>query len=201
MCFYFKQSQTAQELQNRYKTAFEKHALYEPAIYNGFQFPKTPIITNKNRDKIQLFEWGLIPFWAKDKSIQKLTLNARIESIHEKPSFKNITHNTCLILASSFFEWQWLDSKGKSKQKYEILLPNSQAFAFAGLWSEWQDKTTGKIYNSYTILTTEANDLMCKIHNSKKRMPIILHPQYEQQWLTHQTIASYNNNLIALPIN
>jgi putative SOS response-associated peptidase YedK len=145
MCFHSKQSKSAQELKNRFKATFENEALFQPAIYNGFQFPQTPVITNKQPNTIQLFNWGLIPFWAKDDSIKKNTLNARIETIHEKPSFKNSINNRCLILADGFYEWQWIDDKGKQKQKYLITLSKDELFAFAGLWSEWTDKQTGEV--------------------------------------------------------
>src|SRR5690606_30645533 len=156
---------------------------FQPSVYNAFQFPATPVITNATPDLIQLYHWGLIPFWAKDDGIKKNTLNAKMETIHEKPSFRNVVNNRCLVLADGFYEWQWLDEKGKQKQKYELTLPNHEAFAFAGLWSEWTDKTTGELRYTYTILTTEANPLMSRIHNTKKRMPVIVAPDHERDWL------------------
>lgn len=195
MCFHSKQSKSAQELKNRFKATFENEALFQPAIYNGFQFPQTPVITNKQPNTIQLFNWGLIPFWAKDDSIKKNTLNARIETIHEKPSFKNSINNRCLILADGFYEWQWIDDKGKQKQKYLITLSKDELFAFAGLWSEWTDKQTGEMLNTYTILTTDANDLMAEIHNTKKRMPVIV--ANENDWLNGQQLIMKNEHLIA----
>ncbi len=197
MCFHFKQSKTAQELKNRFNAGIEKNNNIEPAIYNGFQFPKTPIITNKQPEIIQLYHWGLIPFWAKDDLIKKSTLNARIETIHEKPSFKNITNNRCLILADAFYEWQWLDEKGKQKQKYEITLPNDETFAFAGLWSIWTNSTTGELIETYTILTCVANNLLSKIHNTKKRMPIIIAKNDESSWLIDGKINMQNDLLTA----
>lgn len=200
MCFHSKQSKSAQELQNRFKAKFENAESYKPNIYNGFQHPKTPIITNQNTDKIQLFNWGLIPAWAKDDTIKKNTLNARSETISEKPAFRNSLSNRCLVLADAFYEWQWLDEKGKQKQKFEITLPDNEPFAFAGLWSEWVDKTTGEIIKTYTILTMEANDLMSEIHNTKKRMPIILSPDTEINWLQGDTETRINDRLIAMKI-
>lgn len=197
MCFHSKLSKTAQELQNRFKAKFENEALFTPTVYNGFQFPKTPVITNKRPDKIQFFSWGLIPFWAKDDSIKKNTLNARIETIHEKPSFRNSVNNRCLILADGFYEWQWLDEKGKQKQKYELTLPDNELFAFAGLYSEWVNKSTGEKINTYTILTTEANELMSKVHNTKKRMPIIVSADNEMNWLNGQKLTMQNDRIKA----
>jgi len=200
MCFHSKQSKSAQELKQRFKANFKDEHLYQPSIYNGFQYPKTPIITNKQPNEIQLFNWGLIPFWAKDDSIKKNTLNARIETINEKPSFRNSVNNRCLVLADGFYEWQWLDEKGKQKQKYELTLPDNELFAFAGLYSEWVDKSTGEIINSYTILTTEANELMSKIHNTKKRMPVILSADNEKNWLHGHDLTMQNEKLKATEI-
>lgn len=200
MCFHSKQSKSAQELQNRFKAKFKNDTLFQPTIYNGFQFPKTPVITNKQTDIIQLFDWGLIPFWAKDDSIKKMTLNCKIETAHQKPSFRNVINNRCLVLADGFYEWQWLDEKGKQKQKYELTLPENEAFAFAGLYSEWLDKSTGELRNTYTIITTEANQLMSKIHNTKKRMPVIIATDNEQDWLHGHDLKMQNDRLIATEI-
>lgn len=197
MCFHSKLSKTAQELKNRFKAKFENEAEFNPSVFNGFQYPKTPVITNNKVSEIQLFNWGLIPFWAKDDSIKKNTLNARIETIHEKPSFKHAIHNRCLILADAFFEWQWLDAKGKQKQKFEISLENNELFAFAGLYSEWTNKATGEIMNTYTILTTEANELMAQIHNTKKRMPILVSENDELDWLNGKALIMQNEKLKA----
>jgi len=197
MCFYSKQGKSAQELQNRFKAKFENETLYQPTIYNGFLFPKTPVITNKQPNKIQLYNWGLIPFWAKDDRIKKMTLNCKIETAHEKPSFRNVVNNRCLVLADGFFEWQWLDDKGKQKKKYELTMPDNEAFAFAGLYCEWLDKSTGELRNTYTILTTVANELMSKIHNTKKRMPVIVASDNEQNWLNGQELKMQNDKLIA----
>lgn len=200
MCFHSKQSKSAQELQNRFNAKFENAALFQPTIYNGFQFPKTPVIINKQPNTILLYNWGLIPFWAKDDSIKKMTLNCKIETAHEKPSFRNVINNRCLVLVDGFYEWQWLDDKGKQKQKYELTLPYNEAFAFAGLYSEWLDKSTGELRNTYTVLTTEANKLMSKIHNTKKRMPVIVSANNEQDWLHGNELIMQNDRLTATEI-
>ena len=201
MCFFSQQSKSAVELEYRFNANFQSKASYEPGFYNAFQYPKTPIISNKYPQEIQLFQWGLIPFWAADDSIKKYTLNARMETIHQKPAFRQAVNNRCLILADAFFEWQWLDDKGKQKQKYALTLPGNSLFAFAGLWSEWTDKQTGEIIKSYTILTTQANELMSRIHNSKKRMPVILSPDKELDWLNGQSPTMQNDALIANAIS
>ncbi len=200
MCFHSKQSKSAIELQHRYHAQFEDEARLQPSVYNGFQYPSTPIITNLKPHLFQFFNWGLIPFWAKDDNIKKMTLNAKIETIYEKPSFRNVVNNRCLIIADAFYEWQWLDEKGKTKQKFEMTLPNHESFAFAGLWSEWVDKSIGEKINTYTILTTEANVLMSQIHNTKRRMPIILSTDSEREWLNGKDLLMQNERLLAQAI-
>jgi putative SOS response-associated peptidase YedK len=168
---------------------------FTPGVFNAFEHPKTPVVCTPHH--IQAAEWGLIPNWAKDKTIQNSTLNARIETLSEKPSFKNSLHNRCLILADGFFEWQWLDEKGKQKQKYLLTLPDNELFTFAGLYNDWLNPATQQPIRTYTLITTEANELMSKIHNSKKRMPVIVSNQYD--WLLGDTLKMANHKFIAQP--
>ena len=202
MCFHSKQTKSAQEVENRFNAKIEKKELFQSQEnINGFIFPKNPIITDEKPNIIQLYNWGLIPSWSKDEDIKKLTLNARIETIDEKPSFSNSINKRCLVIANGFYEWQWLDSKGKNKIKYEIGIGNDELFAFAGIYSTWKNPSTNEIKNTYSILTTQANHLMAEIQNSKKRMPIILKPEDENKWLNHNPINDfalpYQVNLIA----
>lgn len=191
MCFYFKLTKEATSLESRFNAKFEGKEQYTPSDFNGFTFPRTPVITNKSANTIELLQWGLVPAWAKDLSIRQYTLNARLETIHSKPAFKNYVKNKCLVIADGFFEWKWLDPKGKNKQKYLITLENDDLFTFAGLWCEWVDRQTGEIIKTYTILTTEANELMSEIHNSKKRMPAILTLDNAFRWLTDESDVDF----------
>lgn len=197
MCFHSKQSQSAQTLENRFKATFKPDTNFQPSVYNGFQFPKTPIIAHNETSAIQMFQWGLIPTWAKDEEIRKSTLNARIETIAEKPSFRNSVKQRCLVLVDGFYEWQWLDEQGKSKQKYLLHLANDDPFALAGLWNEWINQQTGEVVKTYTILTTEANELMSTIHNTKKRMPVIVSQANETDWLSGAPLVLGNDALVA----
>jgi putative SOS response-associated peptidase YedK len=201
MCFHSKLNKEAVELEARFKAKMDSPELFIGSeSINGFSFPLNPVISKESPNTIQLFNWGLIPNWAKDKEIRKNTLNARIETINEKVSFKNSVENRCLILADGFYEWQWLDDLGKKKQKYLIHLPNNQAFAFAGIYSKWIDKQTGELLNTYSIVTTEAQGLMLNIHNSKKRMPVILNPENEQDWLNKRELSAFlepNSKILA----
>jgi len=197
MCFFSKLSQPLSQIEQRFKAKAIDTQKFEPSQYNGFSFPKTPVITNLSHDKIQFFQWGLIPTWSKDEDIKKFTLNARIETLDTKPSFKNIQNQRCLVIADGFYEWKWLDPKGKEKQKYELSLPDQAIFSFAGLWSQWVNPQTGELIQTYTIITTQANALMSEIHNSKQRMPIILTQAYEYDWLMGRNFETDNHRLMA----
>lgn len=184
MCFHSKQTKKAKELEKRFNALIESMDLFsEMEQCNGFTHPQTPVVTNQKPEIIQFYNWGLIPVWAKDDEIKKYTLNARIETLYEKPAFKNSVNNRCLIIADGFYEWKWLTKSGSSKQKYLITLPDENLFAFAGIWSAWVNPVTNKTINSYSIVTTAANKLMEEIHNTKKRMPVILEPNQEKDWL------------------
>ncbi len=199
MCFFSKQSKDAVELENRFNAKIDDYTCFKKSDFiNGFTFPKTPVITNKNTKLIQHFQWGLVPFWAKNDDIKKYTLNAKIETLHTKPSFKNSINKRCLVIADGFYEWQWLDAKGKRKQKYLLKIPGNNIFTFGGIWSEWTNKKTGEIINSYSIVTTEANELMSKIHNSKKRMPVILNKKNEINWLNNRALNEFKKPEIEL---
>jgi putative SOS response-associated peptidase YedK len=110
------------------------------------------------------------------------------------------TSKRCLVLADGFYEWKWLDPKGKSKQKYLLTLPDNKAFAFAGLWNTWTNRNTGETLNTYTIITTAANELMSEIHNTKKRMPVILNPEAEKNWLDGGEFVMQNDLIQAVPL-
>lgn len=191
MCYHYQLAKPIPDIEKQFQAEFLHPEIYQPLIFNGFLHQKAPVIPHSQPDKIDFFSWGLIPHWAKDSTIQKNTLNARIETIAEKPSFKYVLKNRCLILADAFFEWQWLDPQGKKKQKFKLTLPDESPFAFAGLWSHWQE------INTFTILTGEADELMSEIHNSKKRMPLILATGTEKNWLNGQNMETQNHLLVA----
>lgn len=203
MCFYSKQSKTAIELENRFKVKLNSNFILEPKEYiKGFDFPITAVISDENINEISGYKWGLIPSWAKDKSIQQYTLNAKIETIATKPSYKGSINKRCLVISNGFYEWKWLDEKGKLKQRYLIQTKENEIFTFAGIWSDWVDNQTGEIIKSYSIITTNANELMSEIHNSKKRMPLILTKENELEWLNGININEFkevNIDLVANP--
>ncbi len=133
------------------------------------------VVEEDEKRKLEMLRWGLIPSWAKDPSIGNKMINARAETVSEKPSFrKAFKVRRCLILADGFYEWQKTDN---GKQPYYIKMQDDSPFAFAGLWEIWQN---GEEIRSATIITTEANDLMNEIHH---RMPVILPPEDYAMWL------------------
>jgi len=150
------------------------------------------IVRHAYKNWLDKFHWGLVPFWAKDTSIGNRMINARAESVAEKPSFRNaFKKQRCLILADGFFEWK--GEKGR-KQPMFITLPNGESFAFAGLWETWNKKNDDSIHKSCTIITTEASESIRDIHH---RMPVILKPDVYEPWLNpeNQEIVGLKNIL------
>jgi putative SOS response-associated peptidase YedK len=187
MCYFSQQTKDAATIKRVFKAQLEQEERLKPTIFNGFTYPHTPVITNSQPNTIRWLQWGLIPHWSKDDSIRKHTLNARLETVNEKPAFRNVVKNRCVIIADGFYEWKWLDEKGKQKQRYLICTKQSEVFAFGGLWSKWVNQQTGEELETYTILTQTANPLMAEIHNTKKRMPLILLPNECDAWLNGTT--------------
>lgn len=143
--------------------------------------PSQPIlaIPNDGKNKADFFVWGLIPSWAKEPDIGNRLINARGETLAEKPSFRgSYKYKRCLILADGFYEWK-AEPGTKTKTPYFIHMKDRKPFAFAGLWDEWNG-SDGSLVKSCTIVTTDPNELMTSIHN---RMPLILKPADYAQWL------------------
>lgn len=156
---------------------------------NGFDYLPTPIITAGQPDQFKLFNWGLVPFFMKEKQkamdLRAQTLNCISEEMFEKPSYKDAIKNgqRCLIPVSGFFEWRWLDEKGTVKIPYYITFRDQKIRSMAGLYSRWKDPDTGNYYYSYTVLTTRANTILEYVHNAKKRMPVFIAKEHEKDWL------------------
>lgn len=192
MCYRTKIDVRHPEIEQTFNAGFLDPESFVPMEeINAFDFLKTPVITHDNPGEIQMFNWGLIPFWARDNGIRKMTLNAKIETVSEKPAFRDAVKNRCLIIANGYYEWQWKDPKGKSKQKYLIQPKGQEIFAFAGIYGHWKDPQNNIQVSSYSILTTEANELMSEIHNNKKRMPVILKKEDRESWLSGKEVSNY----------
>lgn len=134
------------------------------------------VISNQNPNQLSYFKWGLIPSWTKQGTKTLHPINAKSETILEKPMFKNAFLNRrCLVPADGFFEWQ----QNTTKQPFYFTLQNKEIFSMAGIWENWTNENNETIF-SFCILTTEANSLVSKIH---QRMPVILQKENEQKWL------------------
>jgi len=174
------------QLVKRFSAVFLEEVPFKQQYHaSSFDLPRLAVITNEQPKQIQLFTWGLIPFWVKDKKtaeeIRLKTMNARAESIFEKPSFRHAAEQKhCLVLADGFFEWQEYEQKN---YPYYIRLKSHEPFAMAGLWDCWKDPKTAEVLHTYTVITTKANPLMEQIHNKKKRMPVILSKDREREWI------------------
>lgn len=150
--------------------------------YNLAPTQKGLVITADQPDVAQPMHFGLIPYWAKDTKLNTSTLNARSEEVLEKKTFAPLIerHKTCLVLADGFYEWNRKEGK---PLPYRFILKDRDVFAFAGLWSQWKSKDGSQIYRSFTIMTTEANQTVGKVHDPKFRMPVILEDYNEKLWL------------------
>src|SRR5690625_536700 len=160
----------------------ERFLIDHPIAHFHMRYSSAPtqnvlaVIHDGKKRRAGYLRWGLIPAWAKDEKIGNNMINARSETAHEKPSFKNLMkRKRCLIIADSFYEWQKTD-KGKIPKR--IQLKSRELFAFAGLWDKWQQNN--KTIFTCTILTKDSNEFMQEIHH---RMPIILPEDKEDTWI------------------
>lgn len=189
MCYSNSSTSTTLQLAERYQKLLPgKPIELQYYFASGFQFPSWNIITNA--PNLAQMRWGLLPKWYSGSNwmdFASKTLNARIETCHEKASFKHLVGTKrCLVPSSGFFEWQ---TNGKLKKPYFIRTKDHAIFSIAGLYDNWLDPNTGAFEQTFTILTTTANALMAEIHNSKQRMPLILSPNEEADWLSGHALG------------
>lgn len=164
-------------------------------LVSGFSHPKLPII---RQGVIELSEWGLIPSFVlneeKANELANMTLNARSDTIREKPSFKkSINTQRCILVVDGFFEWRHEDGK---KLPYYIYPADEKVFYLGCIYNSWTNKVTGEIRDTFSIITTDANPLMEYIHNSKKRMPLILSKDDIASWIDPSTKQDVVNTLM-----
>lgn len=137
-----------------------------------------PALLNADQSTLALLRWGLVPFWANDSKIGYKMINARVETIAEKPAFKQaLAKRRCIIPMDGYYEWK---KTSDGKQPYRITCPDQVLFSVAGLWETWLDKSTGKELSTYTIITQPSNAKLSSIHD---RMPAILEADQERLWL------------------
>lgn len=164
-------------------------------LISGYAHPSLPVLTKKG---IEMCEWGLIPNWIRDvegaENIRTKTLNAKAETIFEKPSFsQNISSNRCILPVTGLYEWREFHG---NKYPYYIQPQESSGFLLGSVFDVWLDQSTGKTRNTFSIVTTVANPLMETIHNLKKRMPFILSNADAQIWLFHDTTSNQLKDLM-----
>lgn len=151
-------------------------------LVSGFAHPELPVVRH---DGIFMHRWGLVPFWMRDESsaesIQDKTLNAVGETVFEKPSFRNcIPHQRCILGIDGFYEWREVN---KIKYPYLVKCKSEEIFSLGCIYDNWTDNQSGKTIQTFSIITTVANPLMQKIHNTSRRMPLLLDKKDEQKWL------------------
>ena len=147
--------------------------------YNIAPTQPVSVVPNNSQNTVEFFNWGLIPSWAKDPKIGNRMINARSETLAEKPSFRAAyKRRRCLVLADGFYEWQRVPGR-KTKVPVHVRMASDEPFAFAGLWESWHSPDGSNIL-SCAIITTTPNEMLEEIHN---RMPVILPPGAYQAWL------------------
>ena len=186
MCGRFQLSVKGKQISERFDVeVFEE--MYSPN-FNCAPSQKLAVITNTAPKKLSFFQWGLIPFWAKDPQMGVKLINTRSETINEKPAFRQaFEKRRCLIPVNGFYEWRKSD-----KTPFRIFLKNEKLFALAGIWETWKDGEDRPI-NTFSIITTSPNSLMKNIHD---RMPVILPPEHEEIWLKEEKITQLRKLLI-----
>ena len=204
MCGRFTQISSSSDIAKAFNLA---HVPRLEPRYNIAPTQQVAVILRSDPESEREFRWlrwGLIPHWAKEKSIGNKLINARGETVAQKPSFRSaLRHSRCLIIASGFYEWQQQENR---KQPFYIQQIDRLPFALAGLWSSWQSPD-GKTISTCTIITTKANEIMIPIH---KRMPVILESNNYDLWLDPTVqqpellqplfIPSESNKLEAYPV-
>lgn len=186
MCYYVSISVDSKVIETRFGVKFIQSESYQP-VYSAsaFVYPLMPVIANENPAQAVFMHWGLIPFWVKDEKtalrIKQRALNARSETIFDKPMFRHsVVSKRCLVLADGFFEWRHINNRSYS---YYIRLVDHKPFALAGIWDRWQNPDSGINVETFSVITTRANAFMAQIHNTKERMPVILSRENEKKWL------------------
>lgn len=179
MCGRYSQTSDASALRAEFGLAPSNIAVEPRFNFAPRQVGPVAVGTGEDSPGLRLMRWGLVPAWAKEERIGYKMINARAETVNIKPSFKRLFKmRRCLVLADGFYEWKRAE-KGGEKAPYRFTLKDGRPFAMAGLWDGWRGNDNG-ILETYTILTTSANDLVRRIHD---RMPVILRTGDRDGWL------------------
>jgi putative SOS response-associated peptidase YedK len=199
MCFTISIKTTRDAIEKRFNADTSALADFEfRYYYKAFEYPMIPVITQHDPGKIELMQWGLIPAWTRDREqaikIRSGTCNARAESLGEKPSFRKAADGQrCLVVVDGFFEWQHVAGQ---KIPWYIREKNHDLFTLAGIFDQWTNPETDQPLHTFSVVTTRANPLMEKIHNTKKRMPVILGQADESAWIGADLDNKEKNRLL-----
>lgn len=182
MCGRFSNNASPDWYQREFKIGKLNPAVFQPR-YNIAPAQMIDVVREDEAERVvSQLKWGLVPAWAKEAEIGHRMINARAETITEKPSFREaFKKRRCIVPATGFYEWK---KKGAgAKQPFYFYLRDKEPFGFAGLWEEWVDKQTGELLETCTIITTEANEVLKPVHD---RMPVIVKPEDYDLWLDPQ---------------
>jgi putative SOS response-associated peptidase YedK len=178
MCGRFTLISSFEELERRFD--LEAAEKVPSPRFNVAPGQSVPVITDEHPDSLSFLQWGLIPSWAKDPKIGYRLINARAESVAEKPSFRSsFRSRRCLVPSDGFYEWRKTE---EGSLPYYVRMKDREPFAFAGLWSAWKGEG-GEERKTFAIITTEANEALKKIHD---RMPVILKKEFEREWIDRE---------------
>lgn len=189
MCFTVSIYAKTHVIETDVGATFDDPEAYAPFYHvNGFVHPDLPVVTNDRPDALQLFSWGLVPRWAKDTDaaddIRGKTLNARADTLFEKPSFRDAAaKRRALLPVNGFVEWR---HEGDLKLPYLVRARDGHLLTLGCIWEEWVDRGTGDIRRTFSIVTTDANHLLSYVHNAKQRMPVIIPRVARSTWLAEQ---------------
>ncbi len=194
MCGRYTMFASQQDVEDRFNVTVPA---LPPKRYNIAPTDEALVITwnaGKDAAEARLFRWGLIPHWAQDPAIGNRLINARAETLTKKPAFRSaFFHRRCLVVSTGFYEWR---QQGTRKVPYLIHLPDYQLFAFAGLWESWQPPDAPESSHTFTLITVPPNEFVRQYHD---RMPAMLLPEHEQQWIHPHTPPEMLHKILATP--
>lgn len=180
MCGRYHVTKSAEEIEAVFGAKMDR-TIYRPN-YNAAPTHVMPLIANNKPDIVQFFKWGLIPSWSKTEKTDYSMFNAKIETLHEKASYKNLVNkNNCIVITDGYFEWQKLDKT--NRQPWRICKSDKSLFAYAGLWTVWKNPENQLIIPNFTIILTDAYSSIRNVHD---RMPVMLNPEVAKGWLMNE---------------
>ena len=185
MCFNASLVQTAEIIAVEFNAYVDDNLIKPIYFSSAFSLPQWPVLKDDSPDEFKSLKWGLIPSWTKNyeyaREIRFKTFNARIETIHQKASFRKASDDSrCAVAIDGWFEWKEVNGK---KYPYYIYREDKKPFLLAGLWNKWVNPENDKVYETFSVVTTTALGICAQVHNTKERMPFILSSEQRKYWL------------------